>query len=579
MKRCAVFRSGFGPSAPHVNIKMKQYILNLALLIVPLVALTASHTNAQSQAQMDRQAAKDFEKADAELNRTYAALIAKLPDAESKRKLRESQRAWIAFRDAEAAFAADQLRDGSAAPVLRWTNMTQTTEQRVKQLKADFPDGNDASNKTLQPTSAAGAAGPSSPMGLAFDRSGNLFVGDVNSGSIFKLTPDGAQSTFASGLAPSGLAFDRSGNLFVAETHGTILKFPPDGTKSTFATGSSFYGMALDGAGNVFAGDGNTIFKFTPDGKKSTFAPGIGNPVDLTFDDKGNLFVVDQGSRSILKFSPDGTRTTFVSGLGYPTGLTVDGAGDLFVADQGSHSILKFSPDGTKATFASGLSSPYFETFDRSGNLFVSERDSGRIFKFAPDGTKSTFPKGTTSPDKQWEYQWPDGENPIILKAGTTQVVLDLSEDLEVAPPFASEAMVVWAPDSKRFAFNYRPGSRYNTTALYQLRGGKWVALRSPETDETSKPLERVMAAQLRKLGLPPKTYRRSLSDITRVREWVGPDTAILYCSSSAGVESKNEERSYLEATFLFTLKFDEGGNWKIIKTHRMSDKEIEEHQ
>ena len=26
--------------------------------------------------------------------------------------------------------------------------------------------------------------------------------------------------------------------------------------------------------------------------------------------------------------------------------------------------------------------------------------------------------------------------------------------------------------------------------------------------------------------------------------------------------------------SFLFTLKFDEAGNWKIVKTHRMSEKE-----
>jgi len=118
---------------------MKQYVTGLALLIAALVALPTSHANAQTQAEMNRQAAKDFKKADAELNSTYAALMAKLPDADSKRKLKESQRAWIAFRDAEAAFAADQFRGGSAAPVLRWTSMTETTEQRIKQLKADFP--------------------------------------------------------------------------------------------------------------------------------------------------------------------------------------------------------------------------------------------------------------------------------------------------------------------------------------------------------------------------------------------------------------------------------------------------------
>ena len=53
--------------------------------------------------------------------------------------LAAAQRAWIAFRDAEATFAADQFRGGSAAPVvLRGTSMTETTEQRIKQLKADF---------------------------------------------------------------------------------------------------------------------------------------------------------------------------------------------------------------------------------------------------------------------------------------------------------------------------------------------------------------------------------------------------------------------------------------------------------
>ncbi len=54
---------------------MKQYVISLALLIAALVAFLTSHANAQSQAEMNRQAAKDFEKADAQLNSTYAALM------------------------------------------------------------------------------------------------------------------------------------------------------------------------------------------------------------------------------------------------------------------------------------------------------------------------------------------------------------------------------------------------------------------------------------------------------------------------------------------------------------------------
>jgi len=98
---------------------MKQYVISLALLIAAPVAFPTSHANAQSQAEMNHQAVKDFKKADAELNSAYAALMTKLPDADSKRKLKESQRAWIAFRDAEAAFVAEQARGGSMTPTIR----------------------------------------------------------------------------------------------------------------------------------------------------------------------------------------------------------------------------------------------------------------------------------------------------------------------------------------------------------------------------------------------------------------------------------------------------------------------------
>jgi hypothetical protein len=33
------------------------------------------------------------------------------------------------------------------------------------------------------------------------------------------------------------------------------------------------------------------------------------------------------------------------------------------------------------------------------------------------------------------------------------------------------------------------------------------------------------------------------------------------------------------DADFLFTLKFDEAGDWKTVKTHQMSKKELEGEQ
>jgi hypothetical protein len=71
--------------------------------------------------------------------------LAKLPDAEGKEKLKQSQRAWLAFRDAEAAFAADQARggvDGSDDP-LRNQNGThsradQTAKGEIQGLRSPY---------------------------------------------------------------------------------------------------------------------------------------------------------------------------------------------------------------------------------------------------------------------------------------------------------------------------------------------------------------------------------------------------------------------------------------------------------
>jgi hypothetical protein len=85
------------------------------------------------------------------------------------------------------------------------------------------------------------------PAGLAFDRSGNLFVsteganGSAGGDRILQFTPGGAGSVFATGLHnPRGLAFDSAGNLFVAEVPvnaaGDILRFTPAGASTLFAT-------------------------------------------------------------------------------------------------------------------------------------------------------------------------------------------------------------------------------------------------------------------------------------------------------------------------------------------------------
>ncbi len=197
--------------------------------------------------------------------------------------------------------------------------------------------------------------------GLAFDATGNLFVTDFNESVIYKFSPTGEQSIFASGdpiSDPSKIVFDSFGNLFVAHNGSGpgIHKIAPDGTITNFATRSRLEptGLAFDAAGNLFATDyiSDNVLKFAPDGTATVFAGDFGQPADLAFDSSGNLFVSDLGRGVIYKIAPDGTRSTFASGLRQPQGLAIDSEDNLFVAV--FKAILEFTPDGARSTFDSG---------------------------------------------------------------------------------------------------------------------------------------------------------------------------------------------------------------------------------
>ena len=131
-----------------------------AALLISLFAAVAQ-IQAQTQAAMNTQARADFARADADLNKTYQAVLAKLRDTQSKEKLRETQRAWLASRDAEAARAAKEAEGGSMAPTLRYETMTDLTRKRIKELKAMLDHGDESEPKSVATdTSSAPASTP-----------------------------------------------------------------------------------------------------------------------------------------------------------------------------------------------------------------------------------------------------------------------------------------------------------------------------------------------------------------------------------------------------------------------------------
>jgi sugar lactone lactonase YvrE len=241
----------------------------------------------------------------------------------------------------------------------------------------------------------------------------NLYVSDyIGFRGIYEITPGGVQSNFVSGLnRPLGLAFNCSGNLFVTDGGtGSIYEFTNlNGTLSSnltlFASGlNQPYGLAFDCSGNLFEADFSSgqILEFTNKNETmsstpTVFASGLKGPIELAFDNAGNLYESDFSSGKINEFTNNaGTLATnlivFASGLNSPGGLAFDAQGALYVAnDSPLGSITKITPNGTPSTFATGLNQPLGLAFNIEGDLFVANQNANNVIEIAPDGTQSIF--------------------------------------------------------------------------------------------------------------------------------------------------------------------------------------------
>ncbi|MDM8522467.1 SBBP repeat-containing protein [Desulfococcaceae bacterium HSG8] len=346
------------------------------------------------------------------------------------------------------------------------------------------------------------------PGGVAFDSAGNLFIADQWNHRIRKVDAitgnistaagngtsgfggDGGPATNASLNGPYGVAFDSAGNLFIADlsnhrirkldaTTGNISTVAGDGTRGFGgdggpATSASLYypiGVAFDSAGNLFIADwynhrirkvdattgnistvaGNGTGGSGGDGGPATSA-NLNEPIGVTFDSAGNLFIADYKNNRIRKVDAttgnistggsggDGGPATSAS-LYYPTGVVFDNAGNLFIADQWNHRIRKVDAttgnistvagndtggvggDGGPATSAN-LHNPTGVVFDNAGNLLISDRSNHRIRKVEALPVMASFTLDDANPDDG------DGVSSSVtfngLPAGTYEIIESL---------------------------------------------------------------------------------------------------------------------------------------------------------
>lgn len=209
-----------------------------------------------------------------------------------------------------------------------------------------------------------------SPIGLALDAEGRLYVTDssLRRVFVFKGTKNIAVIGDDSLVRPTGVAVNRADKLlYVVDTGGhRIDVFGLDGDKRfSFGSRGSREGefnypthIALDASGDVYVMDALNfrvqIFK-----KDGTFLSQFGGngtglrdfikPKGLAVDPAGHIWVSDSMRNSIQVFDRTGNLLLIFGRLGHdrgqfnlPTGIYVDQSGQLFVADSYNYRVQVF---------------------------------------------------------------------------------------------------------------------------------------------------------------------------------------------------------------------------------------------
>ena len=113
-----------------------RFLLALAPVMLTSMTVAADCDNASDQATMNQCAAQQHAAADKELNTLYQQINTRLKGQPDRKKLLVgTQRAWIAFRDAECTFSASGVEGGSLYPLVYSNCTTDLTKARVQTFK------------------------------------------------------------------------------------------------------------------------------------------------------------------------------------------------------------------------------------------------------------------------------------------------------------------------------------------------------------------------------------------------------------------------------------------------------------
>jgi len=195
------------------------------------------------------------------------------------------------------------------------------------------------------------------PTGLAMGPDGGLYVSCRHDGTIHRVAPDGRAEQWIEGMGiATGIAFDRAGNLFVGDRSGTIFKISPTREVFVFATlepSMAAYHLAFHPNGELYVTGPTTssydrVYRINQAGEVNVFYRGLGRPQGMAFDRDHNLYVTASfgGRRGIVRITPQGHAEHVLSGSALvglallPTGRAILAANSvLFSLDWDVHGL------------------------------------------------------------------------------------------------------------------------------------------------------------------------------------------------------------------------------------------------
>jgi len=217
----------------------------------------------------------------------------------------------------------------------------------------------------------------------------------ADTSGVFGYTGDGGAATTATLAVPMGVAADKSGNVYIADNFNNVIrKVNSNNVISTFDADLSFVNLVsliTDAAGNVYSVDSGAcvVREITPQGASSIIAGVLGGcgyngdgipattaqlnqPYAIALDGNGNIYIGDAGNNRVRIINSSGTINT-MAGTGVcgffgdggpatsaqlcaPSGVTVDPLGRVFIADYNNNRVRVVDATGTIYTYlGSGL--------------------------------------------------------------------------------------------------------------------------------------------------------------------------------------------------------------------------------